>query len=372
MYAYISSLYYTAAYLKRDRGEKMLANVTSRTYSMSNTYHKRDTWGKQGMTNTHITINGKRYDSVTGLPIAEPLTVHSSADKKQPIQTAPSYGSKHHSHTLHSTAQKSHTLNRTAVTRSKPSTRITVQDGMVTRSSSVTRFAPRPDISSKPHAASMSDIGPQPHPHMARVHASRTLEAKQHAQPQKSSPSSRQIKERALADAIRSAPEHTFHEHKQPRSSKHARRVTMASGAVALLLLAGYFTYINMPNLSVRVAAAQAGINANYPEYRPNGYRLDGPIAYQPGEVSMTFTSNSGSNDNFKLTQTKSSWDSSAVRDNFVKEKAGTNYLAYQERGLTIYTYDTNAAWVNGGILYTLSGNAPLSSDQVRRIATSL
>jgi hypothetical protein len=60
------------------------------------------------------------------------------------------------------------------------------------------------------------------------------------------------------------------------------------------------------------------------------------------------------------------------VLDNYVKEKAGDNYITYNERGLTIYTYNSNAAWVNNGVLYTIDGDAPLSSDQIRRIATSL
>ena len=75
---------------------------------------------------------------------------------------------------------------------------------------------------------------------------------------------------------------------------------------------------------------------------------------------------------NFSVNQSKSSWDSDAVLDNYVTPKAGSSYMPYTERGLTIYTYNNSAAWVNGGILYTVEGNAPLSSEQIRRIATSL
>jgi hypothetical protein len=46
--------------------------------------------------------------------------------------------------------------------------------------------------------------------------------------------------------------------------------------------------------------------------------------------------------------------------------------LTYSERGLTVYTYGSKAAWVNGGILYTLNGNAPLNSDQILKIASSM
>jgi hypothetical protein len=85
----------------------------------------------------------------------------------------------------------------------------------------------------------------------------------------------------------------------------------------------------------------------------------------------MKFASNSGPQ-NFTLNQKKSSWDSSAVLDNYVKQKAGENYITYNERGLTIYTYGSDAAWINNGVLYTINGDAPLSSDQIRHIATSM
>lgn len=143
------------------------------------------------------------------------------------------------------------------------------------------------------------------------------------------------------------------------------------SASFALILLAGYFTYLNMPSLSVRVAAAQAGVNASYPGYHPDGYSINGPVAYSQGAVSMKFASNGGPQ-SFTVNQTKSSWDSSAVLENYVKQKAGNSYIQHNEQGLTVYVFGDNAAWVNGGILYTINGNAPLSSEQILHIATSM
>ena len=40
--------------------------------------------------------------------------------------------------------------------------------------------------------------------------------------------------------------------------------------------------------------------------------------------------------------------------------------------GLTIYSGGKEATWVNGGILYQISGDANLSNDQIQKIATSL
>ena len=120
----------------------------------------------------------------------------------------------------------------------------------------------------------------------------------------------------------------------------------------------------------MRVAASRAGITANYPGYQPDGYHFAGPITYQPGQVNITFKSNTNNND-FTIKQKSSIWDSQAVLDNYVSKQTD-NYLTYQQSGLTIYSFGSHAAWVNGGLLYTIDGDAPLSSDQLLHIATSM
>lgn len=149
------------------------------------------------------------------------------------------------------------------------------------------------------------------------------------------------------------------------------RLVSVGSTAIAVLLLGAYFTYINMPALSTRIAASQAGINASYPNYQPSGYSLNGPVTYQQGSVIMKFAAN-GSNENFTLAQTRSEWDSSAVLENYIKPKSRDKYTTTAANGLTIYSYGTHAAWVNAGILYTVDGNAELAPEQIQKIAASL
>ena len=119
------------------------------------------------------------------------------------------------------------------------------------------------------------------------------------------------------------------------------------------------------------MAAAQAGIDASYPSYQPDGYKLYGPVAFSDGEVRMKFTANTGST-GFALTQSRSGWDSGALLENYVKEKSNGDYTTSQEKGITVYSYQGSAAWVSGGILYTIDGDAPLSPHQIRKIATSV
>ncbi len=299
-----------------------------------------------------ITIDGQQYDAVTGLRVDSkaPVTV-----RKVPATSL--HATPQHSTTLRRETTKPPTVQRTAIGRHKSVKHIDI----ISTHSSVRKFAPHPVEAIRPKSM---DIGPITHPHVAKAHARSAAKA----QPLSASLSATAIK----AEAIKTAVANT---HKKPllrgRIQPRQRAVSILSATLAVMLIGGYVTYLNMPSLSVRVAAAQAGIDANYPNYRPDGYSLNGPVTYADGRVSMNFKANAGVQD-FTVTQSKSGWDSNAVLDNYVAPKAGSSYIPYTERGLTIYTYDNNAAWVNGGILYTVEGDAPLSSEQIRRIATSL
>lgn len=182
--------------------------------------------------------------------------------------------------------------------------------------------------------------------------------------------SSSNLKEALIQQRVEEAESNKTEVKHHRRLSNQPRLATILTSSLALLLLAGYLTYINLPNISMRVAATRAGIAANYPNYQPDGYHFAGPISYQPGEVNITFKSNTNNN-NFVIKQKSSNWDSQAVLDNYVTKQTD-NYLTYEEHGLTIYSFNNHAAWVNGGLLYTIDGDAPLSSDQLLHLATSM
>lgn len=312
-----------------------------------------------------VSVNGRRYDMVTGLPIGDDAPAQASV---QPAP-APTKRAVHAGH-IHSLTQKSQTLRRSSLkrpqatasqpivhaiqTHSKPAIQPTV-----VKSPQVTKFASHPTA----QAPRMMDIGPARHPLVSKAQAA--VEAKHTPLPEKSS---QEIKQEVIKRAI----DNTFKQTKAPKKRlfRHPRVASIITASFALFILGGYLTYLNMPSLSVRVAAAAAGVDASYPNYRPDGYQLNGPVVYDKGQVSMKFAAAAGPQ-NFTIKQTKSGWDSAAVLDKYVSPKAGNDYATYSERGLTIYTFDGGVAWVNGGILYTIDGNAPLSSEQIRRLATS-
>ena len=141
---------------------------------------------------------------------------------------------------------------------------------------------------------------------------------------------------------------------------------TLITAVLAILVLGGYFTYVSMPSISIRVAAVRAGIDARAP-YTPSGYSIDGPVAYAPGSVTIKYKSNGGG-EGYSLTQQKNEWGDSAVTD----VVDNSNYTTIKAGNVTVYRYGSNAAWVYNGILFTLNGNSTLGDEQVTRIAESV
>lgn len=324
-----------------------------------------------------IVINGKVYDAVTGLPAGAPdaievkvkvtpkPTEHAGMSKSMDVAPTSTRGAK--ARGVHARPQRSQTLRRDLIKHPVHPQKHQVHQkpapGSIERSPHISRFAPHPQA-----------LPANPTEHVVPVHHT-TNHTTAHQVKAPSALSSRELKEKLISErlaAIQDTP-HSHKDHKQPRKNFFARAPRVSSvvaACFAIVLVGGYLTYVNMPNLSMRVAAANAGVNASFPDYRPDGYRFNGPISYNNGEVTLKFASNT-SNSGYTINQKNSSWDSQAVLDNYVSKKA-KDYLTYSEQGLTIYTFSGEAAWVNGGVFYTIEGDAPLSSDQVLRIVGSM
>lgn len=234
----------------------------------------------------------------------------------------------------------------------------------VSVSSSVSKFHNAKQIHKTPAIKEPDHIKPVKHPLIAKTEE---IQAKKNLKPTIVEKSAKQIKNEAIEKALNTP---KSEEKKASFFKKHSKKFNIFSASVVFIMFAGCLLYIYMPALSVNIASAQAGINASYPEYQPDGYSLDGPVSYSNNEVVISFKANTG-NTKFSIKQSKSTWDSSAVRNKVNKDSKG-EFTTTEEKGLTIYTYNSNAAWVNGGVLYNITGNAPLSGEQVRKIATSL
>lgn len=161
--------------------------------------------------------------------------------------------------------------------------------------------------------------------------------------------------------------------HQQPpvprRRTHHRRFVNITAGVGVLLVLIGFITYLNLPNIQLHVASFEAGFHASMPGYQPTGYALQGGVQEHGGTVSMHFVSGDSS---YTITQQSSNWDSQSLLDNTLA-LAGTHQVV--ERGgriIYIYGKGANAAWVTGNVRYDITGNASLGSEELANIAASM
>lgn len=324
-------------------------------------------------TNKIVTINGRAYDAVTGLPVAEPkkdATPKPAAPKAAPKPAAkavqPSKAA-----AVHTPAQRSKTLHRRAT--KKPTTGRMMD---IAPAGKPQRFAPHPAPKPAPKPAVAAPapkrVVQRDTPlRAAQVHpaAARAIERTTTKKPVSKPATAKEVKDAAIAKAL--ATPKPKKAKKSIARSPWVKRGIIIGSIIVLLGLALFLIYRFVPTVTVGIASAQAGVQASYPEYVPDGYHLSHPVTYRDGEVRLDFASNSNDT-SYSITQTNSSWDSSAVLDKVVRPSAGENYVVTRERGLTLYSYDNSAAWVNGGILYVIESKAPLSGEQIRRIATSL
>jgi hypothetical protein len=269
--------------------------------------------------------------------------------------------------------QKSTTLNRKFVKKMDIAPRRPVKRGYVaplTPPSSAQVKSPKNPTpitpKSPPNHPAAPDLPPVPHPHVATVNARLAATTPRPL-------SAQELKDRAIKKALLSANVLTVEQetvvvkHHFWKSKKFFVALTMSAASLALL---GYLIHLNLPDLSVRVAAMQTGVDGTYPSYTPRGYSLSGVVTGADHKIEMTFVKDSAS---FTLAEEKSSWDSAALLSNYVKKEWKNNYITADEQGLRIYISGNKAAWVSGGIFYLItSTGTPLTKQQIHDIAVSL
>lgn len=328
-------------------------------------YNKKE--GEYMRAKHSIVINGRSYDAVTGMPLSDAAPAKPVVERGETVTVTVKHPTtRTPAKTAHHQPHRSTTLRRDIVKKPAGShdhaAKHTPHHAHVAKSPMVQKFAPHPAGATHAHET-------QHVPVKVPVVVAKAHHAAHKRHETKPALSSRELKDHLIKQQLEHAPvKHAPHKAKKTRQPLRVSSIMAACFGV--MVLGGYLSYINMPNLSVRVAAAQAGVDAQYPGYTPSGYRFDGPVSYSNGQVLLTFSANGGTS-NYKINQQKSSWDSQAVLDNYVAAKTDT-YDVNDTQGLTVYTYGNNAAWVNHGVLYTISGNAPLKTEQVVKIATSL
>lgn len=182
-----------------------------------------------------------------------------------------------------------------------------------------------------------------------------------------------QMKETAIEKALSTASRTKKQERESVRIHFGFKRVLLAMACAAVCVFAiVYFVNLNAPNISLKVAAMQSGIEATYPTFVPREYSISN-ITSEDGKVTMVFKHSEDEAKGFVLIEEKSSWDSNALLNNFVRYEYGDDYTSVREQGLTIYISSSDAAWVNGGIVYKIKAPVnTLTKKQIKSIAVSL
>lgn len=328
-----------------------------------------------------IIINGKKYDAITGKLLSAPKNNYDIKNKDI---------SK-----IHNNLQRSSTLNRKYVTIPKRQGVSLRQDEMISQFKRrhdyqeailrareakeiqqdrilISRFSKNSKTISpimKEQIKEAEKIAPfEEHP-LAKK-ANEELRAKKS---QKQEISNQEVKEFAISQAIEKSREESKKSRGIHRKSFFARKkfISFSMGFAVAIFGVGYLTYVNLPDIASRIIAFQSGIAVETPAYIANGYSPKG-LAYFDGK-NVSFEYKKGDS-NYKVQQSQSGWDSSALLQNYVTKKWSEDYSTTYSNGLTIYSNRRGeSVWVNNGKLYKIevSGNK-ISDEEIRKIATSL
>ena len=187
--------------------------------------------------------------------------------------------------------------------------------------------------------------------------------------------SAQKIKEQEIAKAISA----TNRSLSQKNSRNHYRKMSfgfrrvilaMACAAIAVFAIV-YAVDINSPDIPLKVAAMQTGIEAHYPNYIPRGYNLS-DVTSESGKITLNFQ-NSGAGEAFSLIEERSDWNTNVLYNEFVRPTFGDNYTVVSAGGADVYISGSDAAWVSDGIFYRIvTKSGTLTKKQISTIASKL
>lgn len=337
---------------------------------------------------TVIEINGQKYDARSGKLIGEQSTSSRNQSSGKSIDGVAR--NVKHSRDVHSRTSRSKTLMRHVVKKPQHAKSVTPDEIKRLHSpksetpTSVTqqksfyqsdkkRLKRAESIKQNALVRKFSDIGSPSTTSTVVNHAPvqkmAVAPAPAHATMQTLSSSSK--KNTVIERGLKNAQSHNQTHHKAKKPKRKTKIASLAAASMAVFLLVGFFGYQYAPNVSMRYASARSGVDATMPGYNPSGFALNNNIHYTPGQVTLTFRSNSDERQ-FNIVQRESTWNSETLRANYVANIDKT-MQTYEDKGRTIYIYgESNATWVDGGVWYDIQGNSQLNSDQLIRIANSM
>lgn len=349
-----------------------------------------------GKTSSVIEINGNRYDAATGQIINAIEKVNRVKNQvidgftKASAIPAPALSQepKINAHGLHKRTEKAQTLRRDGLRKpaGPPGSRLQ-------HLSTTPRLATQLRAKQTPKHTKVSRFGvptakaqPAARPLQGEI-INHSKPAAHHQQSATAAPLpslvtsvSHQRLERLLDAALLQADAHkqalkyqaARHFWQKPRFFGRHRLLGLAIVVIAAAAVVTVLAWRQVPALSVRLAAHRAHVAASLPAYQPAGYHLISPVATQGDAVTLKYQSAEDKTVNFAITQQRSDLTSAALAHTMIPD--GMPVQTSQIQGNTVYIYgaDNNAAWVNNGILYTITDHANLPSNEVLKIVESI
>ena len=173
--------------------------------------------------------------------------------------------------------------------------------------------------------------------------------------------------EAPLMDMARAELENTKKQETK-RGHRKFKLSAIAAAITAVALVLGYGGYLVYPNVQLRIAASQAGLDAKT-FYAPKGYKVSGSVAMGAGKLAINY--HGENNASYRLNQERSKTTEEQLKSE-ATAKGKDSFDSLKAGDVNVYRYNDKAAWVKDGVLYTLDTNDFLTSDQITKIASSV
>lgn len=142
---------------------------------------------------------------------------------------------------------------------------------------------------------------------------------------------------------------------------------SLAIGASALLVIAGFTAYLNLPSLQLQFAGMQAGVSTINPNFSKAGFSYTGVSVSQSKRVIILKTADA----KYTLVQQPTNWASGQMIGHISSISAsGTpNFKTLQFGDQTVYRLNNgNATWIKNGTWYQLNGDRAIGDAQLRSL----
>lgn len=173
--------------------------------------------------------------------------------------------------------------------------------------------------------------------------------------------------EAPLMDMARAELENTKKQETK-RGHRKFKLPAIAASITAVALVLGYGGYLVYPNVQLRIAASQAGLDAKT-FYAPKGYKVSGSVAMGAGKLAINY--HGENNASYRLNQERSKTTEEQLKSE-ATVKGKDSFDSLKAGDVNVYRYNDKAAWIKDGVLYTLDTNDFLTSDQITKIASSV